>query len=414
MDLNTGLTQALSDGTNTYIYGLGRIAQTHDTTTEYFLGDALGSVRQLTNTSGQVTLAKSYAPYGETRSSVGSGSSAFAFTGEQQDASGLTYLRARYYASYLNQFIQPDTIVPDPYIPADWNKYTYVRNNPINFTDPSGNCPQGFCVSQNANPRDLTTWLYNEMVVNANSSTVRDLKTMNRVAARMAKDILCDIEEAIEEGLSPAVVIESVLAQRWGTTLAITILHGKALYDYSQLVKDGAIWDFKDEIGLRLGPGITLCGTVSCYDDIEYSVPGNIHFAYIGVAAGFPGWEIQAGAGYAEIADPAHDPTSQQYVGDYIPPSFFQIIGWTPWDLSTVNFGDEPKDHQAVTLGIKLYEKYKGRMSLTDFKREFQGYVPGLSRCSPNSEPAAGILPYPVGHFNNKGNPYTLPQNRCP
>jgi len=29
MDYNTGLTQALSDGTNTYIYGLDRIAQTH-------------------------------------------------------------------------------------------------------------------------------------------------------------------------------------------------------------------------------------------------------------------------------------------------------------------------------------------------------------------------------------------------
>jgi len=51
IDLNTGLTQALSDSTNTstnsYIYGLGRIAQTHDATTDYFLSDALGSVRQL-------------------------------------------------------------------------------------------------------------------------------------------------------------------------------------------------------------------------------------------------------------------------------------------------------------------------------------------------------------------------------
>ena len=76
LDLNAGLTQVLSDGTNTYMYGLGRIAQVNTTTlmTDYFLTDALGSVRQLTNASGQVTLAKAYTPYGETRSSAGSDS----------------------------------------------------------------------------------------------------------------------------------------------------------------------------------------------------------------------------------------------------------------------------------------------------------------------------------------------------
>ena len=137
LDLNAGLTQVLNDGTNAYVYGLGRIAQVN-ATTEYFLGDALGSVRQMVNASGTITLAKGYTPYGEVMSTAGSGTSIYAYTGEQTDVSGLTYLRARYYASYLNQFIQPDTIVPDPYIPADWNKYSYVWNNPVNFTDPSG------------------------------------------------------------------------------------------------------------------------------------------------------------------------------------------------------------------------------------------------------------------------------------
>ena len=74
LDLNAGLTQVLNDGTNVYVYGLGRIAQVN-TTTEYFLGDALGSVRQLVNSGGTVTLAKSYMPYGETLSSAGSGTS---------------------------------------------------------------------------------------------------------------------------------------------------------------------------------------------------------------------------------------------------------------------------------------------------------------------------------------------------
>lgn len=40
--------------------------------------------------------------------------------------------------TYLNQWIQPDPIVPDPFTPADWNRYAYVRNNPVNYTDPSG------------------------------------------------------------------------------------------------------------------------------------------------------------------------------------------------------------------------------------------------------------------------------------
>jgi hypothetical protein len=44
------------------------------------------------------------------------------------------------YAPYLNQFIQPDTIVPDPRTPQAWNRYSYSLNNPINFTDPLGLC----------------------------------------------------------------------------------------------------------------------------------------------------------------------------------------------------------------------------------------------------------------------------------
>jgi hypothetical protein len=99
---STGLTQALSDGTYTYFipvalvewdtYGLpspgsvpsGRIAQ-YDTTAEYFLGDALGSVRQLTDAQGQITLAKAYNSYGEVTQSAGAGQSGYGYTGEFQD-----------------------------------------------------------------------------------------------------------------------------------------------------------------------------------------------------------------------------------------------------------------------------------------------------------------------------------------
>ena len=39
---------------------------------------------------------------------------------------------------YINRFLSADTIVPDPTDPQSYNRYSYVRNNPINFTDPTG------------------------------------------------------------------------------------------------------------------------------------------------------------------------------------------------------------------------------------------------------------------------------------
>lgn len=85
MDLASGLTQSLSDGTHDYIYGNGRIAQVNGTNTEYFLGDALGSVRQLTDSTGAVTFAQNYAPYGSVATTSGSGASSYGFTNEYQN-----------------------------------------------------------------------------------------------------------------------------------------------------------------------------------------------------------------------------------------------------------------------------------------------------------------------------------------
>jgi RHS repeat-associated protein len=63
----------------------------------YHLTDALGSVRQLADSSGNVQLARGYTPYGEPLWTNGTASSRYAFTGEDYDpAVGLVFLRARY------------------------------------------------------------------------------------------------------------------------------------------------------------------------------------------------------------------------------------------------------------------------------------------------------------------------------
>ncbi|TLN07178.1 RHS repeat-associated core domain-containing protein, partial [bacterium] len=139
LDLNAGLTQVLQDGTNTYLYGNGRIGQFYTSESAYFLGDALGSVRQLTDSGGSLTLTRAFEPYGELMNSLGSGSSAYGFTGEWASSStNLLYLRARYYSGNMGRFLNKDTWQGDYKQPLTLNGWNYVNGNPINYRDPSG------------------------------------------------------------------------------------------------------------------------------------------------------------------------------------------------------------------------------------------------------------------------------------
>lgn len=95
------MTQVLEDDSNTYLYGLGRISQENAENIDYYLGDGLGSVRQvlLGDSARTVVLARDYASYGEVKTTSGTGTSAFGFTGEMQSG-GLVHLRARDYATH--------------------------------------------------------------------------------------------------------------------------------------------------------------------------------------------------------------------------------------------------------------------------------------------------------------------------
>ncbi|MCL4393972.1 MAG: RHS repeat-associated core domain-containing protein [Chloroflexi bacterium] len=53
-------------------------------------------------------------------------------------ASALICCGARYYDASIGRFIQPDTVIPDLYDPQSLNRYSYVRNNPVRNTDPTG------------------------------------------------------------------------------------------------------------------------------------------------------------------------------------------------------------------------------------------------------------------------------------
>jgi RHS repeat-associated protein len=110
-------------------------------TIEYYHTDAVGSVRAVTDQTGAVVRRHDYFPFGE-EFAAQPGSDPRRFTGKERDAeTGLDYFGARYYASRTGRFTTVDpliTLEENLVDPQRWNRYAYVRNNPLRYTDPDG------------------------------------------------------------------------------------------------------------------------------------------------------------------------------------------------------------------------------------------------------------------------------------
>jgi RHS repeat-associated protein len=126
-----------------YYFGAQRVAAKIANTLFYLQGDHLGSSSLVMNTSGGLYTRQTYFPFGAQRTTEGSAlPTDYTFTGQKYDAATtLMYYGARYYDTTLGRFTQPDTLVPSPLNPQAFNRYAYVYNNPVRFTDPSGHIP---------------------------------------------------------------------------------------------------------------------------------------------------------------------------------------------------------------------------------------------------------------------------------
>jgi RHS repeat-associated protein len=104
----------------------------------YLLTDHLGSTA-ITATSGGGWYGElRYYPWGGTRYDTGTTPTSFRYTGQRQAEVGLYYYGARYYDPQVGRFVSPDSIIPNPGDPVSFDRFAYVRNNPIKFYDPTG------------------------------------------------------------------------------------------------------------------------------------------------------------------------------------------------------------------------------------------------------------------------------------
>ena len=105
----------------------------------WLVGDHLGSTSLVTDSAGAVVSEVRYSAFGEMRFLNGETVTDLLYTGQKlEEEIGLYYYGARWYDSALGRFVQADIIVPDAGSSSSYDRYAYVENNPLKYTDPSG------------------------------------------------------------------------------------------------------------------------------------------------------------------------------------------------------------------------------------------------------------------------------------
>ena len=107
---------------------------------QWVFSDPIGSGVLVTNSNATSLMRRHFEPFGRVvhETAISGTWPRPQFAGHLDDGIGLYDFRARHYDPDAAQFVQIDPLVPDPYQPADLNPYGYVRNDPLNATDPTG------------------------------------------------------------------------------------------------------------------------------------------------------------------------------------------------------------------------------------------------------------------------------------
>ncbi len=115
-----------------------RLARIQGSTTEYYHYDHLGNARLITSGTGARLATLAYKPFGLVIQVYGYVPS-YAYTGEYLEwMPNLIYLHSRWYDPTIGRFISQDDRLGRLSMPQDQNRYAYVVNNPMAYTDPTG------------------------------------------------------------------------------------------------------------------------------------------------------------------------------------------------------------------------------------------------------------------------------------
>ncbi|MEZ4909938.1 MAG: FG-GAP-like repeat-containing protein [Saprospiraceae bacterium] len=128
------------------------VGNTH--TPHYVYTDHLGSIVQVHNSAGNVEAMQNFDPWGRRRNgstwnlideNLPSGLPYWLYRGytghEHLQAFHLIHMNSRLYDPEVGRMLAPDNVISDGGYSQNYNRYSYAYNNPLKYTDPSGNEP---------------------------------------------------------------------------------------------------------------------------------------------------------------------------------------------------------------------------------------------------------------------------------
>jgi RHS repeat-associated protein len=286
-----------------------------------------------------------YDPYGGLRGPVTALPTDYGFTGERRHAAtGWVQLGVRWLDPETGRFTSADTLVPETYNPQALNRYSYVVNRPLNFTDPTGHCFGPLAkVCAHVALALVVDLVVKDIAEDGRFDTPSHIRTTVTTGGSMAAgnpfngyrdsqlpstlttsspDLTAWLEKTMKANAAGGIAqtLRDANAGSWEDKAA-------AYLGWAAMVKGGAPWDYKVELNAATVRTVVLSGR-----EFRMDVVANIHFGYVGRASGFSAEELMFGAGVAQVLD-----------------------GTSDWDYWRSYF-DDPQDQFAIWLGIWLFE----------------------------------------------------------